>query len=81
MGPVVEEDAHRVVGELVPEAVLVGVIDPLGDPLEGGAQLLPGNAVGFRHVLQAPAEDSGHRVRHTPHGAVLQAWAVEKVTE
>lgn len=51
MSPVVEKDANSVVRELVPKAIFVGVVDPLGDPLKGRAQLLFGDTVSFRHVF------------------------------
>jgi hypothetical protein len=32
--PVVEQNSHYVVGELVAKAILVGVVHPLSDPLQ-----------------------------------------------
>ena len=49
---IIEEDTHRLIGQLEPEPVLVGVVDPLGD--EGGS-LLAHRDVGVvpgRHDVQ-----------------------------
>lgn len=50
MSAVVEEDADDVVGQLVPEAVLVRVVHPLGHPQEVQPQVLSGKIVGWQNT-------------------------------
>lgn len=49
MRPIVEQDTHCVVRELVAESILVGVVHPLGHPTKTAAIGSFGDAISYQH--------------------------------
>lgn len=48
VGAIIEEDSNDMVGQLVAEAVLVGVVHPFSHPLEAAAHVLVGEVLSWR---------------------------------
>lgn len=74
MCSIVEKDTNSMIWQLVPKAILVRVVHPFCNPLEGCCQLLFGNTVCFWHVLQTSTQYPCNCICNTSHCTVFQAW-------